>query len=64
MAVIRAILWHALGWLLISYGVFQVFLDLGDDSGFWPVGIVLVGFGTWAWVRGIYARREVRRRYT
>ena len=59
---LRAPLWHLLGFLLIGYGTFQVIGDLVADVGHWGIGLVLVAFGTWAWVRGIRARRELSER--
>jgi hypothetical protein len=59
--MLRIVLWHLLGWLLIGSGVYFVLGDLWADVGFWPTGIVLVAFGVWAWTRGIQARREQRK---
>jgi hypothetical protein len=59
--MLRIVLWHLLGWLLIGFGVNFVLGDLMADHGFWPSGIALVAFGVWAWTRGIQARPEQRK---
>jgi len=59
--MLRTVLWHLLGWLLIGTGVYFVLGDLMADVGSLPAGIVLTALGVWAWTRGIQARRELRR---
>ena len=56
--------WHAIGWISICAGVHSLlFTYLGDDWGGplipWPLGILLLVFGVWAWRFG--ARERVDR---
>jgi len=63
-AMLKIVSWHAFGLIdiLVGSNLLVGALMTGGREGHLGFGVLLMGCGTWAWMRGVRARRSFARR--